>query len=328
MAKLTLTDITSTYQAVTAINDNNALIEAALENTLSRDGTVPNTMSASLDMNSNTILNLPTASTSTEPVRLDQLLAAQEASLLGMPANLVTIVDGGGFYVATSVEGALGELFVKLAGVATGEGASLIGVEDVAANFAAGDLEAVLAELSAAGAGAATEGQAGIAEIATQAETDTGTDDERFITPLKLANAGTALVTDSFTATLTGMTGSTTGTIHYMTEVLDATFTRVTMWHDTVDSPITGTSNSTAMTMTGLPAAITPLNTGARTTSIGLDDANNVLMQSSFSSTGVIDFTFPSGPWQSGGSFSSSFTNSGLKGLRDGWNMTVVMEVA
>lgn len=58
MAKLTLTDIAGGYGLITTYNNNNALIEAALENTLSRDGTSPNTMSANLDMNSNRIVNL------------------------------------------------------------------------------------------------------------------------------------------------------------------------------------------------------------------------------------------------------------------------------
>jgi len=65
MAKLTLIDIANLSgnpgSAQTNINANNALIEAAIENTLSRDGTAPNTMSADLDMNSNDINNLGTA---------------------------------------------------------------------------------------------------------------------------------------------------------------------------------------------------------------------------------------------------------------------------
>lgn len=63
MAKLTLTDIATTINttsSVNSINANNALIETALENTLSRDGTSPNTMGANLDMNSNKIVNLAT----------------------------------------------------------------------------------------------------------------------------------------------------------------------------------------------------------------------------------------------------------------------------
>ena len=58
MAKLTLNDVTTGYQSTTAANTNNTLIEAALENTISRDGTAPNTMTGSLDMNGQNILNL------------------------------------------------------------------------------------------------------------------------------------------------------------------------------------------------------------------------------------------------------------------------------
>lgn len=75
MAKLTLFDLASGSFTVDLLNANFALIETALENTLSRDGTAPNSMSASLDMNSNRILNLPTAATSGEPVTLGQLTA-------------------------------------------------------------------------------------------------------------------------------------------------------------------------------------------------------------------------------------------------------------
>lgn len=58
MAKLTLADIAAGYASTTTINNNNALIEAALENTLSRDGTTPNQMSADIDLNSNFVANL------------------------------------------------------------------------------------------------------------------------------------------------------------------------------------------------------------------------------------------------------------------------------
>lgn len=58
MAKLSLTDVAAGYGLVATYNANNDLIEAALENTLSRDGTTPNTMSVDLDMNSNQLNNL------------------------------------------------------------------------------------------------------------------------------------------------------------------------------------------------------------------------------------------------------------------------------
>lgn len=73
MAKLTLNNLTNLSNqstAVTIINENNDDIETALENTLSRDGTSPNTMGASLDMNSHRIINLPTPTSNFEPLRL------------------------------------------------------------------------------------------------------------------------------------------------------------------------------------------------------------------------------------------------------------------
>ena len=75
MAKLTLSDLSSGSYTVDLLNQNFELIEAAFENTLSRDGTAPNMMQAHLDMNSNRILNLPNASSNGEPVTLAQLNA-------------------------------------------------------------------------------------------------------------------------------------------------------------------------------------------------------------------------------------------------------------
>lgn len=76
MSKLTLVDpsnLQNEQSAVNIINNNSALIETALENTLSRDGTTPNQMGAALDMNSHHVLNLPAPITSAEPLRLTDL---------------------------------------------------------------------------------------------------------------------------------------------------------------------------------------------------------------------------------------------------------------
>src|SRR5258705_2388232 len=73
MTKITLTDLVNLQNettAVNAINTNNSVIKLAIDNTLSRDGTSPNTMSAPLDMNSNRILNLPIPVNQSEPLRL------------------------------------------------------------------------------------------------------------------------------------------------------------------------------------------------------------------------------------------------------------------
>src|SRR5687768_16950916 len=62
MAKLTLSDLTNLENeqtVVSAINANNALIEAFSDSVLSRNGATPNKMNANLDMNSFRIMNLP-----------------------------------------------------------------------------------------------------------------------------------------------------------------------------------------------------------------------------------------------------------------------------
>lgn len=79
MAKLTLSDVANLQNETTAvatINANAAAIETALENTLSRDGTSPNAMGADFDMNGYKIINLPAATTNTEPIRKAEFDAA------------------------------------------------------------------------------------------------------------------------------------------------------------------------------------------------------------------------------------------------------------
>lgn len=76
MTKITLTalgNLQNESTAVNAINSNSATIVAAMDNTLSRDGTSPNQMNATLDMNSNKVINLPVPSSATEPLRLSDL---------------------------------------------------------------------------------------------------------------------------------------------------------------------------------------------------------------------------------------------------------------
>jgi hypothetical protein len=88
MAKLTLFDLASGSFTVDLLNSNFALIETALENTLSRNGATPNTLAANIDMNSNRILNLPTAATNNEPVTLGQVMAMGTLNIY-TPANHV-----------------------------------------------------------------------------------------------------------------------------------------------------------------------------------------------------------------------------------------------
>lgn len=64
MAKqATLTTITSTNNNAATLNANFSALNTALNNTVSRDGSTPNTMTADLDLNSNDILNAATINT-------------------------------------------------------------------------------------------------------------------------------------------------------------------------------------------------------------------------------------------------------------------------
>lgn len=126
MSKISLTSLVNLNNqttAVNAINTNNATLTAALDNTLSRDGTSPNQMSASLDMNSSRILNLPAPASNNEPLRLIDGLASggiqgpqgiQGATgLQGIPGVVQSITAGTG----VSVTGTAGIPIVSNTGV-------------------------------------------------------------------------------------------------------------------------------------------------------------------------------------------------------------------
>lgn len=74
MAKINLTDIGSGFNLATAVNANNATLEGAIDNTLSRDGTSPNTMLAVLDMNTHRVINVAEPIDDNDAVRLIDLV--------------------------------------------------------------------------------------------------------------------------------------------------------------------------------------------------------------------------------------------------------------
>lgn len=79
MSKLTLTNLANLQNentAVAAINANNVTISSFADNTLSRNGATPNSMSAELDMNSNRIINLPDSVAASSPIRKDEFDSA------------------------------------------------------------------------------------------------------------------------------------------------------------------------------------------------------------------------------------------------------------
>lgn len=116
----------------------------------------------------------------------------------------------------------------------------------------------------------------------------------------------------TFSGTLTGMTGATTGSIsyHYSLDGL------VTLSRDESLADLTGTSNTTAMTLTGIPAALRPKFSSVRAISYGVIDNGVVLPAvASLSSTGIATFSIAANP-------PVAFTAAGTKGLQSGWQLT------
>lgn len=121
----------------------------------------------------------------------------------------------------------------------------------------------------------------------------------------------------TFTGTLTGMAGATTGTVKYI-----RIGNRVTLW---VDTTIAGTSNTTAMTMTGIPAALTPAqvrnvpctqmyNSGVATWGECVVANNSVIT--------FLGVTLTSSLVQSAAAL---FANTGTKGIQAGWTITYTL---
>src|SRR5258708_1515532 len=85
MSKITLNNVVSLIDATTAantINANNATVQTAMDNTLSRDGTAPNKMGSNLDMNSFQVINLPAPATQNSPIRIKDLAGSATFSPL------------------------------------------------------------------------------------------------------------------------------------------------------------------------------------------------------------------------------------------------------
>jgi hypothetical protein len=133
MAKLTLSTIGSRYGSIDALNANFDAIEAALENTLSLDGTAPNGMEVDLDMNSHKVINLADPTNNGDAVSKGWLLeqegnaaasadaaaasaSAAENSAIAAAASASAASSAGGFATAAA---ASADTATTQAGIAT-----------------------------------------------------------------------------------------------------------------------------------------------------------------------------------------------------------------
>lgn len=123
----------------------------------------------------------------------------------------------------------------------------------------------------------------------------------------------------SFTGTLTGMASATTGTVNYVVSGNIAIIYVV--------SAITGTSDSTSMTMTGIPAQLQPIN--QTTWSLGqiTDNGNSLTGAGSISGgTLTIGVDITNGVTNRVQLAPTGFTSSGTKGLPAGFAMAYPLQ--
>lgn len=112
MAKVVLTTLTSRYGSIDALNDNFDAIALALDNTLSRDGSIPNDLEANIDANSYRIINLPTPLTNSEAATKEyvdevvNILAGYVEEIDIVAANIASVVAvaGAAPLIATNVD--------------------------------------------------------------------------------------------------------------------------------------------------------------------------------------------------------------------------------
>lgn len=124
--------------------------------------------------------------------------------------------------------------------------------------------------------------------------------------------ADTATISEgSFTGTLTGMDAATTGTVEYDVVSNSAGTGKICVLR--IPAEISGTSNATSLTMTGLPAACTPQE-DVLFSCIVIDNGNSVHGMGLIADGGTT-ITF----WTDATLSASGFTNTGSKGLPVGW---------
>lgn len=206
MAKLNLADVSNlTGQeaaAIQTINNNSSLIEAALENTLSLDGTAPNQMKVDLDLDGNDLLNAGTVDLQSlkiagQPFFPDEITAIGYkgwSPVFGVSTDgdrrvlrLVDWVGGEGDAPTTYVGMYVGstDLVVAIGDGVNIRGASGSGTGDMLAANNLSDVANAVTSFTNIKQDA-TDSATGVVELATNSEVQTGTDTTRAVTPAGL----------------------------------------------------------------------------------------------------------------------------------------------
>jgi hypothetical protein len=135
--------------------------------------------------------------------------------------------------------------------------------------------------------------------------------------PTITCNGVTLFANGSFTATLSDMTATTTGTVYYV-----RVGKMITLYVGV--SNILGTSNDNSMVLTGIPSTMYPVNNSFTTLCHNVRDNSNTI--SCLATIGAGSITFSPLKTDTVANYvaagSDSFTTSGSKGLLIGWSVT------
>ena len=121
MSRITLSTIGSRYGSIDALNANFEAIEQALDNVLFLDNAAPNALQGNIDMDGNRILNLPTPTTSGEPINLAWATANYPdfQTIVGLATEIEAIgaitTQINGVYVVRSAISALSSVTNQIA---------------------------------------------------------------------------------------------------------------------------------------------------------------------------------------------------------------------
>lgn len=111
----TLSTLSNILTSLPFINTNYDAIDTAFDNTISRDGSTPNNMTADLDLDGNSLLNVNSLSVTTLEINGEPVVPTGTATIEAVPASSSSITDSGAFYTGANVELALQEVGVDIA---------------------------------------------------------------------------------------------------------------------------------------------------------------------------------------------------------------------
>jgi hypothetical protein len=258
MSKLTLNAVLVGYQSNLAINVNNGLIEAAMENTLSLDGTSPNQMQADFDLNNNNLLNVATingisvtlltdlgatvtlcqgyattASASAAAAAISETNAATSETNAGLSASSAATSAGNAATSETNAGLSAGSASISESNAATS-----------ASNASTSESNASTSETNAAASALAASGSA------SSASTDAGTaTTQAGIATTQASNASTS----ASNAATSETNAATSATNAYNSEVAAAA--SAASVGITLGTPV-ATTSGTSVEFTGIPSGI------------------------------------------------------------------------